>query len=261
MPKKAKAKSSLGSMLKTDSNVGILPWIERDLVYPVTVTDTAASSESIYQFKINSLNDPDYTGIGSQPTCFDQYMALYRLYRVLAVEVDLEAFDQTTVGGYTRVCALPGLEPSPASFSWLGFVGGRDAVLGYAAANGVSRLRHVIPLEQVYGVNRQSLLAEDSYAAIASASPTTAAYLSLVVWAGGGATNVIRFVGRLKFRARFEQPVNNNVSLARVIRPAIDRTLAERATRTPSAELDEALRKYREAKTAAAAAADVPQAP
>lgn len=37
---------------------------------------------SLYQFRLNSLFDPDLTGVGTQPVGFDQYAALYEKYRV-----------------------------------------------------------------------------------------------------------------------------------------------------------------------------------
>jgi len=40
-------------------------------------------------FKINSLYDPDGTGVGGQPTGFAQWMALFSRYRVRAVTLEL----------------------------------------------------------------------------------------------------------------------------------------------------------------------------
>jgi len=43
----------------------------------------SAGTPGLWQFRMNSLFDPDYTGTGHQPQWFDQLSAVYSYYRVL----------------------------------------------------------------------------------------------------------------------------------------------------------------------------------
>lgn len=47
----------------------------------------SAGAPGIYQFRMNSLFDPDYTGTGHQPQWFDQLAAVYATYRVYAAKI------------------------------------------------------------------------------------------------------------------------------------------------------------------------------
>lgn len=47
----------------------------------------SAGNPGIYQFRMNSLFDPDYTGVGHQPQWFDQLSAVYNFYKVLGSKI------------------------------------------------------------------------------------------------------------------------------------------------------------------------------
>lgn len=46
-----------------------------------------------YVYSLNGLYDPDITGVGGQPTGFDQYMALYGKYTVLKAKVTVSVIN------------------------------------------------------------------------------------------------------------------------------------------------------------------------
>lgn len=47
----------------------------------------SAGNPGLWQFRMNSLFDPDYTGTGHQPQWFDQLSAVYAFYRVLGSKI------------------------------------------------------------------------------------------------------------------------------------------------------------------------------
>lgn len=49
----------------------------------IIVPSGAAGASSIYQFRANSVFDPDYTGVGHQPMFHDEMLAQYKYYTVL----------------------------------------------------------------------------------------------------------------------------------------------------------------------------------
>lgn len=57
-------------------------------VHHQTLQSVSGAATS-YAFRLNSLFDPDYSGVGTQPYMRDQWSALYRNYQVFAVKVSL----------------------------------------------------------------------------------------------------------------------------------------------------------------------------
>ncbi len=64
--------------------------------YAFKITLTADAFRT-YQFRANSLFDPDITGVGHQPRGFDQYMILYDKYAVVSSKITVKAWDPRTV--------------------------------------------------------------------------------------------------------------------------------------------------------------------
>lgn len=48
---------------------------------------------SIWQYRANSVFDPDYTGVGHQPMYFDNLAAIYQNYRVLGCKITVTVVD------------------------------------------------------------------------------------------------------------------------------------------------------------------------
>lgn len=63
---------SQGAILKYHQTITLDP----------TVYTLGATGSNVYQFSANSLYDPDVTGTGHQPMFFDNYMLLYKKWRV-----------------------------------------------------------------------------------------------------------------------------------------------------------------------------------
>lgn len=51
---------------------------------------------ALHQFRLNSLFDPDLTGVGTQPVGFDQYAALYEKYRVYEASYKVSFYNGQT---------------------------------------------------------------------------------------------------------------------------------------------------------------------
>lgn len=56
--------------------------------------------------RLNSLFDPDLTGVGHQPYGYDQMAALYNVYKVTRVQVELTFTAMTVNTGYGCACGL-----------------------------------------------------------------------------------------------------------------------------------------------------------
>lgn len=89
----------------------------------------AGAIGAFQQFKINSIYDPDLSGVGSQPLGRDTYAAIYNYYKVLETHIDFELNETTNyTAGLTSSIAFPALygwmaditgNPPTSSQSWL----------------------------------------------------------------------------------------------------------------------------------------------
>jgi len=87
-------------------------------------TDVNAGIFNLYQWRTNSVYDPDYTNVGHQPYFRDQIAPLYRYYLVLGAKFRLKLINNTTGGivllavtisptgdapptGYDYLCEIP----------------------------------------------------------------------------------------------------------------------------------------------------------
>ena len=92
-------------------------------------TQAAATIGALQQFKINSIWDPDLTGLGGQPLGRDTYAGIYNYYKVLethikytVIEVTNNATGTTGAAGYPSLhgwmCDLTANPPSSSQI-WL----------------------------------------------------------------------------------------------------------------------------------------------
>lgn len=69
-----------------------------------------------WDWRLNSIYDPDYTGTGHQPMWYDQFSALYRKYRVYAVAYEFKVATQYgNAPAEFVLMATPALTSSPSS--------------------------------------------------------------------------------------------------------------------------------------------------
>lgn len=88
------------------------------LRYGTVVNIDSAGAVTDHYFRANSLYDPDYTGVGSQPRFFDQWATLYGNYCVIGSKMTIEAYYDSTTRAATKVYYGLAKETSvPSSFA------------------------------------------------------------------------------------------------------------------------------------------------
>jgi len=201
-----------------EQSAGVPPFTYATLVYPIAFTSSSTTGNEWYwQFRLNSLYDPDFTGTGSQPTTFDQWMALYDRYRVLGVDVDLTVKNLTNSVQDLVAAAAPSVDSAP-TFTYAGICGMRGAILGkyLPATCGISKLHKTILMKDVFGVDEEAMMSELNYSGTASTSAPSVAYLSVGAHTSG-ATDPVSISGFLRFAVRFEAAHSNNVCCLRAL--------------------------------------------
>lgn len=203
---------SMAALSRSARSAGVPPFHTAVLTYPVAFTSSSVSGNVWdWQFRLNSLFDPDFTGSGNQPTTFDQWMALYDRYRVIATTVDFTVTE--TAQNVIALAGAPTQDAAP-TLTYAGVMGLRDAKRGTEAGYYNSkRIVATILMKDVFGIDEEAVMSELSYSGTSSASAASVAYYTLAVQSSA-ATGTVMLEGTMKFAVRFESPHANNVSAA-----------------------------------------------
>jgi hypothetical protein len=197
-----------------------------NLVYSTERTIPASTYEVGWDFRLNSLNDPDLTYTGSQPTYFDQWSALYGRYRVTEALVEVWC-SNVTAAHCKLACAPIGLS-SPASFKTEDVAGWRNsAECGFNSGGPLAYTKQIVKCHKVVGVNKEAYLAEGNYSATPTTNPLGAVNYAVRAKTYGSIDSVWLSV-RITFRARFESPELVTLSATRKL-PQSAATQAESA--------------------------------
>lgn len=213
--------SSAIRMARNQKDAGVRPFTLSTLVLPVAFTSSSGASGNWYwQYRLNSLFDPDFTGGSSQPTTFDQWMTLYARYRVLAVTVDFTVTETANATSIALVAA-PSIA-APTSLTYMGVGGMRDAVYGNSATyTSEKRLRRTYAIKDVFGIDQEAMMSEINYAGTSSTSAPAVAYLTMGVFCSSGAAFSVCVHGSIRFAVRFEEPVTTLISLSKAALAAV----------------------------------------
>lgn len=148
-------------------------------------------SEQVY--RLNSLYDPDLTGLGHQPYGHDEMANLYRNYKVVGVGIDIK-FSSPTDNGI--VCAAAILNPND-TFSTTGKATDTLAektmcstkILNNTGSQKVE-MKQYLPMHTIVGVTKEQFKNSIGapYAALFGASPVDQARLAVNVCSIGSAS-------------------------------------------------------------------------
>lgn len=269
MPKKGKRTGPRGGMLGISSagaiklahaqkRAGVPPFTYANLVFPIAFTSSSTVGSVWYwQWRLNSLYDPDFTGGGNQPTTFDQWMALYDRYRVIACEVDLivQCVSQNGV-----VAAFAPSQDAVPTLTFPGVAGMRDAVVGMPKYGISAHMKRTFLMKDVFGVDEEAIMSELNYSGSSSSSAPSVAYGSIGAFTPGSSTDPIFCCGCLRFAVRFENPHANNVSLSKVPSTIPIEKPPVGVSSLTREELESKVREYLASKSATAASAVAPVA-
>lgn len=167
----------------------------------ISLTESAAGAGNFYQYRLNSVFDPDYSSTGTTAQGFTAYASMYTNFRVLQVRAVIRAFTGST--GNITVGYFPGgnstftsnyqyLQAQPFAQSTLiqGNVGG---------GHSVKEWNQVIDLPRVFGVSKAQYMNDFDYAHTSVASPAKPVYLNIFMLGHSGTAQTAGFTVRLVF--------------------------------------------------------------
>lgn len=138
-------------------------------------TIVLTSGASTYLFNLNSVFDPNRTGVGHQPYGFDQLAALYNRYRVISCSWVINAYSLAAV----RVGTLATNE-QPVLLSMSDFVERPRAKFIVQIPGGNTQyLKGSSYIPSLVGRNRSEYMADDRYQAEVTSNPSELALLQV----------------------------------------------------------------------------------
>lgn len=180
--KKAKVASAVRSLVFTPKpqlfNWTTLTYADQ----PYTLNPGAAGAAAVQVIAANGLYDVDITGIGHQPTGFDQYMALYNEYVVTDAEIEVFFFNKDTT--YPMQIGIAFLDFNTTSTDTRRYIENGNCVskiIGNAtgATPNIGSLRMKAHIQNF--TKKQNILTENGFSGSSTANPVDTNFFH--VWA------------------------------------------------------------------------------
>lgn len=180
----------------------------------ITLLEASANVGSSYFFSLNSLFDPNSSGVGVQPVGFDQLSAMYGQFRVWNVRVKL-SFDNpftTSSAMYSTFATFQPVVPANPS-AWLCQPFGTSKSVSPLGGGSSCVLQRKFSIPAVLGLTKGQYQSDMDFVGTPSGNPTRQAYLmvgaqSMTAGAVGGGNVYVQ----IEYEAEFSQPQALNMS-------------------------------------------------
>lgn len=149
----------------------------------VIVTVTGGSAVN-YQFRGNSLYDPDLTSTGHQPTGYDEWSAFYNKFTVLGSSCDVKAYitgisTALVVNGLVAVVPTVDASPTLTYANVLTLPNCKHKVFTYNTS--VGHVKNRMMTNKIFGKSLQAVKDDDYYSASTTANPTNQWYWNIYI--------------------------------------------------------------------------------
>lgn len=149
--------------------------------YAETITTSALGT---YEFNLNSIFDPNRTGLGHQPYGHDTFQTLYNRYRVISCGWRIHFMAQTTSTPIT-VTSFPGNEVVSFATGAEAKENPRTRYITQNPGAGSTVLKGKQYIPSLVGRNKAQYMADDRYQALMGANPGELAILNIGTYNNG----------------------------------------------------------------------------
>lgn len=168
-----------------------------------------------HDFRLSSLFDPDQTGIGHQPTNFDQLMLLYERYCVYEVEYRITFVSDLSSTNYIVGATVCDLNTAAVDRRVLIENGQTQwGVLGLTTSSNQITFRGTCDIAKSHGVTKKAMIGDPDYSGSSSTNPIENIFLK--IWAGdiflGSDPPQISAIVELRMKTQLEGSKLNNIS-------------------------------------------------
>jgi len=180
------------------------------LVYSDFRTVTSSSNQGEYVYRGNSLFDCDFTGVGGQPDGFDQWKLLYGVYRVMAVDVEVQAAGGNGFG----LLAVAPATTSGAFSSAEETSGLRKAKSCVFTTTEVAKVHARYHTGEILGKEDVAVLSDPNDSAAISTNPTEQFFVH-VSTETSGASDIVYVWVKLTYYVRLEAAISTLDTVAK----------------------------------------------
>lgn len=169
-----------------------------------TLNPGVAGVPATQVFRISSIHDPDFTGVGHQPIAHDQMAVLFERYQVVSLEYKV-VYLNTDSTNPQRVSIRVSDESTAASDPDTGIENGAvQWDLLQARDSGASKLTFTgrVNVWDAHGVTKGQYLSNDDYGANFGSNPVEEAYLHLTADGLGTDTGSVQYAILLTYTVR-----------------------------------------------------------
>ncbi len=188
-----------------------VPALREVLAYHQTgsLTEAAAGTGAFYTFRLNSIYDPDYTGVGTTAVGYSARSNFFGRYKVLRARFSVRFWGSTggnclvgvMFGGNTTIAASPllwAVEPNSHSKMLQGNTGTTHAVVSFD---------HHVDLPRVLGITKRQFDVDLDYQAAFGTNPQLQAYATIWLFGQSGTAQAAVYDVRVSYDTEFSQPL------------------------------------------------------
>jgi len=168
--------------------IGYLPFghsmsVRLPYAFNVPLATTVADVATSHIFQINSMYDPDLSGVGHQPYQWDQIAPMYSNYRVTAVEYDITFTDPNYDGSWVGIQLRTGLNAGDA-IAGKNLQNLRERAYGQwktisDSGSQEKSFKGTVPIGDLFGVDPETLFVRQSNISATNTSPIDVAVLEV----------------------------------------------------------------------------------
>jgi hypothetical protein len=173
------------------------------------LTEAAAATGTYYTYRLNSIYDPDFTGVGTTAIGYSNFSTMYGLYRVRSVRV-IARFCLTTTGVAT-VGLIAGLNSTYGSnlFLWEAQPNTVSKLIqgNVGGARSVAEFDVTYNLPRICGLTPSQYFNETDFTHLVGSNPVKSVYLSAFMRGNSGSAQTVTPVIRLIYEVEMSQPL------------------------------------------------------
>lgn len=210
---KNRRRGGKGGQLSSPFTATAPPSRRMHLAYTSTfsITESAATTGAYRVFRLNSLYDPDYTGIGTNAAGYAQMTSMFNAYRVYNTRVKVQGFSSAgiAVAGFSPMILQTSLPANPDT--WRLIPGTKFNMIAPASQGGQSRFEATAyySMPKLLNITRSQYVNEADFAAQSGTNPLRSIFLG--VWilgpSGAVAAQTLYFTITIGYDVEFFDPV------------------------------------------------------
>lgn len=191
----------------------IRPFVKSFMGYafPGTLTEPSAQTGAIYQVRLNSVYDPDYTSTGYSAQGYASYIGLYGLFRVLRVRLMVRFYSGST--GNMTIGFVPGMNSTvTANYTLLHAQSYAQSAILQGNTGGGHSVRQfdvTYDLAKIAGISRSQYLMENDYGHAVGANPVKSIFCTFFINGHSATVQSAGFECRLVYEVEMSQPLQS----------------------------------------------------